>query len=1067
MGLQKSVVDLVIAGGQDDKSDPRLAVRPRQLINTRYALEGSLSKRYGSACLTPGADLQNTRLYSNRDQRKIYGTELQRVASLVSSQGELLRASRGALDRVLPPDLVPTGAGPLSPIDTLPNYHVERGLAWQATGKPGHLAAYGAVAASLVTDPFRTVHVVTYARDTMEPIATYFPWGDLILEARLVLAPYRHTVGDAVRITPIVYYRNDSFELRALPLRLGVAPSASYLVASNVETFDVTPAVIDSGNGLGSDTSWITWNDTTAGSNRARLARVRVAQGAVVLGTPATFGGADPAPQYLAVDTLDASARVHVAYGYTIALAATVKGYAFDPAPTPTSAWGPTTFDSAVPGSLRGAMGVIGRGATGDQATFFYTLHEPSGALSTMRTRHTNATGALLSSVPDLDGGYLVSKPWTDDLGTIYVVAYLHAPSFPGPGDPVEGSTYAIVRIRAPNVAAGPVLEWDAYFSPLLAYNLVGETQTSGAQVIARTVPDRTAEGGTTTAISCLLPCGLDIDPRSPNHPQCVYTFSPANAYGSADAVEDFVFSAGAIMSYDGDRCFEATFPVRPGPAPFVSEQTVAGGGLVSGARYGWRHCFAYRDARGVLHRSAPSDPTFHTMVTAGNQIGAPIEFPYKFTRRFDGAESPLDLSGTTKLETYRTEANGATFYLETQETNGFIGTLSDEDLRTQPVLYTTAGALEHGCPLPSRYAVLAMGRVFLLGTEDGTVWPSGTLFQGEAPWWNAVTSFPIPGLGPITGGAELDLSLVVFREGSIYAVTGDGPADTGDGGFQIQPVATDIGCIDARSIVRVPEGLLFQSHDGIAILTRSLSVERVGKPVELFLSGVSASAQAGISAAVNVPSETEARFAVQRYDGAPKRTEAAICYRLAGMGAASWSESTWSTHGVPGGMRVVAACLHDNRYTWIADNGYVFQDFPGSFLDAFTSVALSQYVPMTVWLAAWKPGPVQSWVRVWRVGLLGERKDSHDLTIEVFHDYGDTPVQSRAWTGAEIDALAVEHLKVHVVRQKAESVGVRVKDTAPTDAAATTGEGLVLAGVALEVGGKAGMHRRPAVQKR
>ncbi len=1070
MGLQKNVVDLVLVGGQDDKVDPRLAVKPRELVNTRYALDGSLSKRYGSDALTRSTGLQNTRLYSNRDQRKIFGTELQRVAKLVSTQGELLRASRGALDRVLDPDLVPTGAGPLSPIDTLPNYHVDRTIASQATTKVGHLAAYGLIAASLTLDQFAATQVATYARDTMAPIASYFTFGDQIKEARLVLAPYQHTLADPVRITPIVYYRNASFELRVVPLRLGEAPSVSYLIAAEVETFDVTPALIDSGTGLGIDTSWLTWNtrSLSVGVNRASLARVRVAQGAAVLGTPVTFGGVDPRPQYLALDTHEASTRVHVAYGYTAAFVATVKGYAFDPSPTPTLAWGPTTFDAAIDGTLRGAIAVISRGASYAHATWMYTIHEPVGNRSVFRIFHTNATGALLAGpVLDLAGGYLVSKPWLDEAGSMFVVAYLLPPSVPGAGDPVEGSTYALVRVRTPNVFQGPVYEWDAYFSPLLAYNHVGEDQTSGAQVIERPIPDRAAETGTTTAISVLLPCGTDVDPRSAFHPQSTYTFTPASTYGSADAVENFVFSAGAIVTYDGDRCFEATFPVRPFTAVFLGEVTFAGGGLVNGARYGWRQVFAYKDARGVLHRSAPSDALFHTMTTAGNAIGLDPGTPYYFTRRFNSADGPRpDVSVT--IETYRTEANGATFYLEsTVSPIQYVGVLSDEDLRTQPVLYTTAGALEHACPPPAHHAVLAMGRVFLLGTEDGNVWPSGTLLQGEAPWWNAVTSFPVPGLGPITGGAELDLSLIVFRENAIYAVTGDGPADTGDGGFQVQPIATDIGCIDARSIVNVPEGVLFQSRDGIAIVTRALSVERVGKPVELFLSGVTAEDSAGISAAVNVPTETEARFAVQRYDGAPKRTEAAVCYRLGGMGASAWSESTWSTHGIVGGMRIVSACLYANRFTWIADNGYVLQETPGAWLDGFTAEALPQYVPMTVWLAAWKPGPVQGWVRVWRVGLLGERKDAHDLLVELFHDYEDVPSTTRAWTGSEIASLPVEQLKVHVVKQKSEAIAVRVRDIAPTDAATVTGEGLVLAGVSLEMGLKAGMHRRPAVQKR
>ena len=1072
MGLQKNVVDLVIAGGQDDRTDPRLAVQPRELVNTRYALGGSLSKRHGSRTVTETAGLQNHRYTSNTAQRKIYGTETLPPCTLVSSKEELLRASRGALDRVLPPDVLPNpnpeSRGPLSPIDTLPHYHAERSACPGTTSAPAHVAAYGDVLAVLVTDDTGRGQVATYERDTLRPIATY-PAPASLVEARIVLAPYQTGGGDPVRITPLVYYVTATAELRVVPLVLDAFSLPSYLVASNVGTFDVTPAIVDSGTGLGNDTSWITWSSSTAPLNRASLALVRVASGALVLGTPVAFGGTNAAPQYLALDAKELGDVVHVAYGYTIALAASLNAYAFNSTPTPTAAWGPTAIETATPGTLRGSLVVQSRGTFGERCSWAYTLHDANNGFgaeyTTTRSASTDAAGTLTTLYDSLHGAYLVSKPWLGDGEAVFAVVYLKSPAVEA--DVPEGSTYAIVRFRNPDDKHGPVTEYDAYLSPALAYNLVGETYTAGAQVVLRTVADRTAEGGTATAATFVLPCGPDVDPREPTHPVALYTATPVSSYGAADAVEDFVFSAGAVMAYDGDRCFEATFPVRLRTLHYDAEGTITGGGLVQGARYGWRQCIAYRDARSVLHRSAPSDAVFHTMLTTGNVISITGEELYTFTRRFRSAEEPITTIEVV-IELYRTEANGATFYLENQEGGGgAVGTLSDEDLRTQPVLYTTSGALEHGCPPPSRYAVLALGRVFLLGTEDGLVWPSGVLLSGEAPWWNAVTSFPVPGLGAITGGAELDLALLVFRENAIYAVTGDGPADNGDGGFQIQPVATDIGCIDARSIVRVPDGVLFQSNDGIAIVTRALSVERVGKPVEGFLSGITSYAYAGISSAVNLPAETEARFSVQRYDGAPKRSEAAVCYRLAGMQAPAWAEFQWATHGVPGGMRVVAACLHENFYTWITDNGYVLREAPGTWLDGFTSEALSVYVPSTAWLAAWKPGPTQAWARIWRVGLLGDRKDAHDLTVEIFHDYGEAPVQTRAWTGAEVAALPVEQLKVHVVRQKAESVGVRIKDTAPTDAFTTTGEGLVIAGVSLEVGGKPGMHRRPAVQKR
>ncbi len=1078
MPLQKNVVDLVLAGGQDEKADPRLAVRALNLQNTRYAKRGSLSKRFGSKALTPNADLQNNR-YTALDMtyRKVFGTESQTVCNLVASKEELLRCSRGALDRFIPiihqppPPVFPGNyaPGPLAPLDTLPHHHVDRQGYPTATGAPAHLDTYGTLLASIVIIAGGFVVEIRDAT-TLEVVTTYSSTSLSILNvddtvgAAIVLSP------DAVsgEVAPTIFYVDTSARLQAFD----VLTHATAIVASNVLRFDVTPAVFDSGAGHGVDTCFIVWTDTAASSNRVRVASVRQT---VVLGS-LSRGGADPLPDWIAIDAKAGGARVHVAYSFDNAGVATLKAFASNALAVPTNAWGPVTLSAVAPG-IGQALGVKSIGPTGSECVWVYTLKYMPSAFAGGATwdatyyARTDATGTITDASPGqgaFPGVYTVSKPWVDEIEAVYLVGSLSAPDIvAGPG----GTTYAILRLApdtgtagTPRVYGGPRAEWDGFLAPLLAYYAPLGNYNTGCTVAARTVQDRTADGGTARAISVLLPYGVVSDPAAPEHPLALYTFVPVSSYGTADAIEDYVFSASAIMSYDGDRCFECAYPERPWTFP-VGTETTAGGGLVQGARYGYRYCVSYRDARGVLHRSGPSDPIFHTMTTVGDTLNVlTSERFYVPTRRFQGIGDSAN--GIYTVEEYRTEANGATFYLESVDNSATIGTLSDTDLRTRPILYTTGGALEHACPPSARYAVLALGRVFLLGTEDGYVWPSGSLVQGEAPWWNATLSFPVPGLGPITGGIELDQNLIVFREGAIFAVNGDGPADSGDGSFAIQPIASDIGCIDARSLCKVPEGVLFLSRDGIAILTRSFTVVRVGKGVEDYLRGAEAQEQVGVTAAVNVPTETEIRFSLQRYDGS-KVQEAATVYRLDGMDEPSWAEMSWSSHGVAGGMRVASACLYENLYTWITDAGFILQEDTSTWLDAFTVGSTPAYVPMVAWLAPWKPGPVQAWVRVWRVGILGAFRDAHTLTVEIFHDYDDAPVTTRQWLASELVGLSAEQLKVHVVRQKSEAVGVRVTDSAPTDVAVSTGEGLVLAGVALEIGVKPGMHRRPAVAKR
>jgi hypothetical protein len=1085
MGLQKNVVDLVIAGGQDEHADPRLAVRPLQLQNTRYAFEGSLSKRYGSQCLTPKADAQNNRVGETRVRegnvtRKTWGAESGTPCTLVSSKGELLRCSRGAIDRVLPVAFQKPGVaastyayGPLQAIDTLPNHHVSQGGVAGVADAPASAAAYGGYLASLsqvagvLTLVIRDAATNAVLSDTK--LRQTFPvTSEANVAARVVVAP-DFASG---HVFAYVYYRDlaNPFELWCAPYNCTLSQEViPGLVVANVLQFDVTPPVF---NGLGSglDTSFLAWIDSNLGTDQIRVAWVR----GTTKGPTTSFGGSLH-PTAIGVDAAPGGARVHVGAGETNQ----IKGFAFTAAATPVLVWGSATLNGAHPvgAVLNGGIAPRSIGPTGSECGWLYTLRNyppstggsPSGQYIALAWAGTSATGTVSNFTTRIPNATLVTKAWADAAGALYAVVAFTAP----PSDALL-TTYGIARVApfADATGAGGSHasgECDAFFSPLLATDPTPVTLSLG-DVAEYMAPDRTAEGGTVKVASALLPRGRFVDPRiTTQWPIAFYKFSPVSSYGACEILEDYLLSAGAVVSYDGDRCFEVAPGIRPTQPLFKDTPVAPSGGLVTGARYGFLYCFATTDARGVVHRSGPSDPTFYTPTLSGANR---VDF-YADDRNVPPSRLFNDTSDAPNirytLELYRTEANGATFYLEQAGPclSAFsAGELTDTELRTQPVLYTTGGALEHACPPPARYAALGLGRVFLLGTEDDYVWPSGALLQGEAPWWNAVTSFPVPGLGVITGGAELDQSMIVFRESSIYAISGDGPADTGDGAFAVQAVSTDVGCIDARSIVRVPDGLLFLSHDGIAILTRALAVVRVGKGVEDFLEGATPEETVGLSSAVNIPTETEVRFSVHRYTGTPE-PEAACCYRDHGMEDPSWSETVWSSHGVPGGMRIASACLHENLYTWITTNGYVFQSTTTDWKDSFTTGSTPAYVPMTAWLAPWKPGPTQAWSRIWRVGLLAELKGAHDLAVDLFHDYGPTPVTTHAWTAVDLAALPNEQLKVHVVRQKAEAIGVRVRDTTPTGVAVGTGEGLVIAGVSLEVGIKPGMHRRPADQKR
>lgn len=97
---------------------------------------------------------------------------------------------------------------------------------------------------------------------------------------------------------------------------------------------------------------------------------------------------------------------------------------------------------------------------------------------------------------------------------------------------------------------------------------------------------------------------------------------------------------------------------------------------------------------------------------------------------------------------------------------------------------------------------------------------------------------------GPVTALSELNDAIVVFKENHIYAINGDGPNNLGQGNFQ-EPVelTTDVGCTEPRSLVEIPQGIMFKSARGIYLLSGQ-GVSYIGEMVEAYNSQTITSAE-------------------------------------------------------------------------------------------------------------------------------------------------------------------------------------------------------------------------------
>src|SRR6185436_17856552 len=119
--------------------------------------------------------------------------------------------------------------------------------------------------------------------------------------------------------------------------------------------------------------------------------------------------------------------------------------------------------------------------------------------------------------------------------------------------------------------------------------------------------------------------------------------------------------------------------------------------------------------------------------------------------------------------------------------------------------------------PPPCRYMWAGNDRVIMGGLEDPSEYRfSKLLFPGEPLQFTNDDAFKGHVDAEVTAVSCMDGIWYVFTRDSIFAVTGDGPDDMGNGFFaEPRRVSSVVGCVSHRSLVEIAEGMLFFARDG------------------------------------------------------------------------------------------------------------------------------------------------------------------------------------------------------------------------------------------------------------
>ncbi|MEM9462130.1 MAG: hypothetical protein AAGF11_48690, partial [Myxococcota bacterium] len=265
------------------------------------------------------------------------------------------------------------------------------------------------------------------------------------------------------------------------------------------------------------------------------------------------------------------------------------------------------------------------------------------------------------------------------------------------------------------------------------------------------------------------------------------------------------VVGGGTPAIYDGQRLVEAGFSW----APEIYEITNSGIGSVLAGTYQYCATFERRDARGQLHRSAPSIPVSHT-VPGGPSQRIELEISTMTLSMRDNTDHYPD-AAPIEISLWRTTAGGTVFrrvYGRTGSANApretptndpstwrvtVSDSVPDSGLEQHEILPFSLinGAWTPLPPMqPPAFSTITswQDRTWGVSSQDGVIWysqenlpePGGT--QYLAPEWNPNLVFRVDGYGRCIALQPMDEALVAFFEDSIVAITGFGAAPDGTG---------------------------------------------------------------------------------------------------------------------------------------------------------------------------------------------------------------------------------------------------------------------------------------------
>lgn len=553
------------------------------------------------------------------------------------------------------------------------------------------------------------------------------------------------------------------------------------------------------------------------------------------------------------------------------------------------------------------------------------------------------------------------------------------------------------------------------------------------------------------------------------------FDLNSQNAFVSKQVGPGLSVAGGYLATYDGNAITENNFHLFPEDIRTVVAKyasNIIGGGTVGNAYLGsslaqtYSYIFYYEteDAQNNIIRSAISK-TYTAAITAGSSAIVYLDIPtLRVTNHKQVSIKVFRNAPSVDTTTFHDLLPNTPLYSSTGSDSIFlVDNTPDSSLLGNPTLYTTGGILEDtATPAPWALSTYKT-RVMMTDSENRTnLWYSKEVIPGTPVEMTDLQILQFTNRwGDLNAHIEMDDKEILFfanqNIGAIFYMTGEGPDATGGNNDFSQPIfITDsVSTTNQNSIVRVPDGVMFQSNKGIWILGRDLSVNYIGAPVEAYNSQTVTSAQI-------IPKSTRVQFTLDNGN----------------VLVWDYYQKQWSVFT---GINAVSSVLFQGLFTYLqqyqaSQKAVVAQETPGIYSDLGKPIAINLSLG---WLSF---SGFQGYQRLYKIYLKGQYLSPHILNVSLAYDFNPGVLQTARINSNYLASSAFgmdnftygagspyggsypnEQNRINPKVQKCQSIQISIAESMDPQNAAALGAGSILEAIGCVIGAKLTYPKLPA----